>query len=88
MSDAPWVTIAESAELAITCLRVGWHQRASDLLDWQFAHADKNNAFWMGYQFEAHGFWPGERPSWTQGAMILASEALHSQTASSNILIG
>lgn len=86
VSDAPWVTVAESAELAITCLHVGWPERAADLLSWQLAHRDDNGAFWMGYQFEAKGFWPGERPSWTQGAIILAAEAFEGKEAWSNIL--
>ena len=67
----PWVTIAETAELAITLIGLGGRDIAAELIELQFNHRDEDGAFWMGYQYAEKLYWPLEKPSWTQAAMIL-----------------
>ncbi len=74
--DEPWVTIAESAELAMALAAVGSRDRAWRLFSWQVQWRDAKGAWWMGYQYEQEMVWPCERPGWTSAAMILAADAL------------
>jgi hypothetical protein len=41
----------------------------------------------MGWQFEEEVIWPLERPSWTSGALIMASDALNRTSPGSDLLI-
>jgi hypothetical protein len=88
VATEPWATVAESAELAMTLVRLGRRREAADLLDWQDAHRDGDGAWWMGWQFEEAIPWPLEKPAWTQAAMILARDALHDITPGSRVLCG
>lgn len=82
----PWFTVAESSELAMALIRLGRHRQAQALLSWQMAHRDADGAFWMGWQNEEEIFWPQEKPTWTQAAVILATDALHGATTACGVL--
>ncbi len=82
----PWITVAESCELALALVRLGAVSKASALLDWQHRYRDADGAFWMGWQYEEAIVWPQEKPSWTQAAAILATDAVHSATPACNVL--
>ena len=84
----PWATVAESAELALTLVRLGRVREARALLDWQDAHRDADGAFWMGWQFAEDIPWPLEKPTWTQAAIVLAREALDPQGPAACVLTG
>ncbi len=71
-----WVTMAETAELAITLKAIGLDEKASQVLSWLDQHRDENGAYWIGYEYEAQVFWPIEKPPWTAGAVILATDAI------------
>jgi hypothetical protein len=76
VGDEPWVTVAESCELAVSLAAADRTDRAGDVYDWVFQWTDDDGVFWTGYQFEDEAFWPGERPTWTGGAALLAADAL------------
>ncbi|WP_254762892.1 prenyltransferase [Natrinema marinum] len=76
VDDEPWVTVAESCELVISLAAVGRQERAREIYEWLFQWTDDEGIFWTGYQFEDEEFWPGERPTWTCGAAVLAADAL------------
>lgn len=82
----PWVTVAESAELAITLAGLGAQDIARQILQLQFNHRDEDGCFWMGYQFEQDIFWPREKPSWTQAAVVLAVETLRRGSPTAHLL--
>lgn len=86
VSDEPWVTIAETAELAIALLSIGDVERATDLFDTLMRYRDDRGVFWMGWQSEEAIFWPQEQPSWTQAAVILAADALNRYGQGGNLL--
>ena len=87
VADEPWVTVAESAELVMALAHIGEARRARQLFEAQLQHVDRDGAFWMGWQFEEEIFWPLEKPSWTQAAMILAADALHGHTPAARLII-
>jgi hypothetical protein len=88
VASEPWATVAESAELALTLIRLGRRREAAELLDWQDAHRDLDGAWWMGWQFAEAIPWPLEKPTWTQAAMILAREALAGGSPAAGVLTG
>ncbi len=81
VSDRPWVTGAETAELALALVALGDPARASLLLrDAQhLRHGD--GSYWTGLVYDEGKRWPGERSSWTAAAMILAADALDGGTS-------
>ena len=87
VADEPWVTAAETAELALACLAADKPQAARDLLDGLSSLAAADGGYWMGWQFEEETVWPWERPAWTAGAVILAVDALEQLTPGWDMLI-
>jgi hypothetical protein len=87
VADEPWVTTAETAELALACLAAGKVQQARTLITDLAPLAAENGGYWMGWQFAENVIWPQERPSWTAGALVLACDALEGLSPGSNLLI-
>lgn len=85
VSDEPWVTVAESCELAMALLAAGDYPRARQLFSWlhQFKHED--GSYWTGYVFPDDALWPEERPTWTVAAVLLAADALSNHTAAAKL---
>ncbi|ONI70993.1 hypothetical protein ALI144C_51500 [Actinosynnema sp. ALI-1.44] len=75
VSDQPWVTGGETAELALTLALRGDSRAAQLLADVERLRAD-DGSYWTGYQFANQVIWPGERTTWTAGAVLLATAAL------------
>ncbi|MEO1661531.1 MAG: hypothetical protein AAFR51_11120 [Pseudomonadota bacterium] len=84
--DEPWVTVAETAELVLALLTCGDTERATELFDTLAQHRDQGCVYWMGRQMKEQIFWPREQPSWTQGAVILAADALRGVSPASQVL--
>ncbi|MCK9875056.1 hypothetical protein MXD61_01555 [Frankia sp. AgPm24] len=76
VADEPWVTGAETCELAIALHMVGETESARRLVtDMQcLRHAD--GGYWTGWQFADEVFWPVEQSTWTGAAVILAVDTL------------
>ncbi len=87
VSSQPWVTVAETCELALACLKVGWRATARSLLAWIETQRGVDGAYWMGRQVRDEVFWPEDRPSWTAAAAILAHDAFHRRTPGWDVLI-
>lgn len=85
VNTKPWITVAESAELALTLLKVGDEKRAQELLAWQEQFRAPCGAYWMGYQYEMERAWPEERTGWTIGAVVLAHDALARTSSASGL---
>lgn len=88
VEDAPWVTVAETAELIMALVAHGDQAKAEDMLGWLAQFRDETGAYWMGMQVEQKVFWPVERPAWTAGAVILAHDAVLHLTPASAVLTG
>ena len=76
VADRPWVTGAETAELALTLAAIG---RGNDgrrmLAEMQHLRED-DGSYWTGLVFDEDVRWPVERSSWTAAAVVLAADAL------------
>jgi len=85
VSDQPWVTGAETCELALALDVIGDHSRALDLFD-QVQHLrHPGGSYWTGWQFANQTHFPDEQSSWTAAAVILAADALSGATGGSGI---
>ena len=87
VSGEPWITAAETAELAMACLAAGRRETARTLLADLGPLARGGLGYWMGWQFAQGVIWPRERPSWTAGAVVLAADALDRIAPGSDLLI-
>ena len=84
----PWVTGAETCELALALDAVGDRDRASALVrDMQHLRAD-DGGYWTGYVFDDAAIWPVEQTTYTAAAVILAVDALAVTTPGSDLFRG
>jgi hypothetical protein len=82
VSDAPWVTAAETCECVMALDAIGAETQARELFEWvQFLrHAD--GGYWTGANFDDGRFhedgelYPVEQPTWNSAAVVLAANAL------------
>jgi hypothetical protein len=71
----PWVTIAETAEIALTLAVTGDTSGAQALLRLLEPYETPHGDYWTGYNYQSHTIWPEERTTWTAGAVLLAHAA-------------
>jgi hypothetical protein len=85
VADQPWVTIAETCELAMACLAASRRRRARALLEGIGRYQAEDGSWWTGHAFADDVLWPDERPTWTAGAVLLAADALEGRTRASTL---
>jgi hypothetical protein len=86
VSDQPWVTAAETCELAIALDAIGDFDRALELFGQiQFLREPATGAFWTGWQFETGKHFPHETSSYTAAAVILAADVLSGCTGAARM---
>ena len=76
VSDRPWVTGAETAELALALAATGERGRGRALLAEVQHLREDDGSYWTGLVFDEDVRWPVERSSWTAAAVVLAAAAL------------
>ena len=76
VADRPWVTGAETAELALTMAAIGERARGARLLANVQHLRERDGSYWTGLVFDEGVRWPVERSSWTSAAVVLAADAL------------
>jgi len=76
VSDEPWVTGAETCELAIALAAIGRRGEALQLFEQiQFLRAG-DGSYWTGWQFVNGKHFPHEQSTWTAAAVVLAADVL------------
>jgi hypothetical protein len=77
VSDRPWITAAETCELALALVRCGDVARAAELVEWAQHLRGDDAAYWTGANFtDGRIFPPDEQPTWTSAAVVLAADAI------------
>ncbi|MEO6955741.1 MAG: prenyltransferase [Antricoccus sp.] len=85
VDDHPWVTGAETCELALALESLGDKGTASQLvIDMQHLR-DDDGSYHTGLVFTDQKRWPIERSSWTAAAVILAVDAIIDHTDGAGI---
>jgi hypothetical protein len=85
VSDEPWVTGAETCELAIALEAVGDRDTALDLFEQIQFLRDPGGAYWTGWQFENRKHFPHEKSAYTAAAVVLAADALSGSTGAAGL---
>jgi hypothetical protein len=76
VADRPWVTGAETCELALALTAAGQPDAALEqVAAMQHLRAD-DGSYWTGYVYADDARWPVERTTWTAAAVVLAADAL------------
>jgi hypothetical protein len=76
VSDEPWVTGAETCELAMALDAIGQRDLAMELFEQiHFLRAD-DGSYWTGWQFQTGKHFPHEQSTWTAAAIVLAADVL------------
>lgn len=85
VSDEPWVTIAESAELVLALSAMGSSTLAHIVYGWISDHIFDDGSFWCGFTFPDMVIWPEEKIAWTNAVVLMAADALYGLTPASNL---
>jgi hypothetical protein len=76
VADRPWVTAAETCELAMALVQLGkWHE-AARLVEWAQHLRGDDAAYWTGANYDDGTRYPEEQPTWTSAAVVLAADAV------------
>jgi hypothetical protein len=88
VDSEPWVTGAETCELALALDALGDRPRALALLrDMQHLRSD-DGGYWTGYVYPDQAIWPRELTNYTAAAVVLAVDALSVTTPGSDLFRG
>ncbi|WP_328474758.1 prenyltransferase [Actinoplanes sp. NBC_00393] len=79
VADQPWVTGAETCELALALDAIGERSAARELVAAMQHLREDDGSYWTGLVLTDGVRWPVERTTWTAAAVVLAVDALHGQ---------
>ncbi|WP_430787489.1 prenyltransferase [Actinoplanes sp. G11-F43] len=76
VADQPWVTGAETCELALALDAIGDRAAAEALVEAMQHLREEDGSYWTGLVLTDGVRWPVERTTWTAAAVVLAVDAL------------
>jgi hypothetical protein len=78
--DAPWITIAETSELALALVAMGDLPLARVVFSWIGDKRYEDGRYWAGHTFPDMTVWPTDKLSWTDAVVLMAADALYELT--------
>jgi hypothetical protein len=84
----PWVTGAETCELALAVDALGDRERAIRLFADTQHLRNHDGGYWTGYVYPDDVRWPAEHTTYTAAAVVLAADELSRTTPASGIMRG
>jgi hypothetical protein len=85
VSDNPWATMAETAELVITLAALGDLKMAETVFSWLPDKRYEDGAFWTGVTIPDQIIYTDEKTTWTGAAILLAADVLFDLTPASRL---
>ncbi|WP_324273401.1 prenyltransferase [Blastococcus brunescens] len=85
VADRPWVTGAETCELALALAAAGRRDAALEQLTAMQHLRHDDGSYWTGLVFADGVRWPVERTTWTAAAVVLAADALSGATTAAGL---
>jgi hypothetical protein len=85
VADEPWVTIAESCELVLALAAMGNEDIAKVVFSWIHDKCFEDGSYWCGFTYPNMVVWPAEKITWTNGVVLMATDALYNLTPASRI---
>ena len=83
VSDKPWVTIAETAELALALAGMGNMDLARIVFSWIIDRRYDDGTYWCGFTCPDLVIWPEDKITWTNAASLIAADAIYQLTPGS-----
>ena len=78
VSDHPWVTIGETAELCISLAAAGKTNLSKKVLSWISDKIYDDGAFWTGCTVPEKVIYTDEKTTWSGASVILAADMIYS----------
>jgi hypothetical protein len=85
VADRPWVTGAETCELALALAAAGQPEAATEQLAAMQHLRHEDGSYWTGLVYADDARWPVERTTWTAAAVVLAADTLAGATPASGL---
>jgi len=85
VSDAPWITLAETCELSLALDAMGNRKLAETVFSWIRDKRYEDGSYWCGITFPDRTVWPEEKFTWTNAVVLMAADALYSLTPGSRL---
>jgi hypothetical protein len=85
VSDRPWVTMAETAELILALVAIEDVSRAKMIFNWLTDKRFPDGSFWMGVTFPDGIIWPEEKTGWTAAVVLMAWDAINGTTPAAKL---
>jgi hypothetical protein len=85
VADRPWVTGAETCELALALAAAGQREAALEQVAAMQHLRHDDGSYWTGYVYPDDARWPIERTTWTAAAVVLAADALAGATGAAGL---
>ena len=80
VSDRPWITIAETAELTLALSAMGNTALSEIVFSWISDKRYEDGSYWCGFTLPDRVVWPEDRSTWTHAAVLMAADALYQLT--------
>jgi hypothetical protein len=85
VSDRPWATMAETAELVVSLAAIRSYEAAETVFGWILDKKYEDGAFWTGVTFPDREIYTTEKTTWTAAAILLAADILYGLTSASQL---
>ena len=83
VSDKPWVTIAETAELTLSLAGMGNLELARIVFSWISDRRYEDGSYWCGFTCPDLVTWPEDKITWTNAVTLIAADAIYNLTQAS-----
>jgi len=85
VSDEPWVTLAETSELALALTAIENTDLATIVFNWISDRKFEDGTYWCGYTVPDIIVWPEEKITWSNAVVLMAADALYQLTPAGHL---
>ena len=85
VSDEPWVTLAETSELALALAAIDNLDLAAIVFNWISDRKFEDGTYWCGYTVPDIIVWPEEKITWSNAVVLMAADALYQLSPASHL---
>jgi hypothetical protein len=85
VSDQPWVTLAETSELALALAAMGHVETARIVFGWIGERRFEDGSYWSGFTVPDMTVWPEDRLTWTNAGILIAADAIFELTPAAGL---
>jgi hypothetical protein len=83
--DEPWITIAETSELAMTLAASGNFSLAQIVYQWMGDKKFEDGTYWCGFTYPDMTLWPEQKFTWANAVALMAADTLYGLTPAARL---